>query len=183
VRVYLRHSHSPRPGSQCRGFSLSLGVLPDRQPQRLSMRANSTAVKLWMCCLAHTCRQATRCSLRRENISSFEGHYCRALRTLSAPSFRVRNSPATQKAITCQTNHIPRRPSITSLRRSPIALPLSSTARTTTGRPKSTLPKHSSTPRQLASIPSKRIRSLTLRSNCHGRPGDTPAFRLSRVGI
>jgi hypothetical protein len=27
------------------------------------------------------------------DISSFEGHYCRALRTLFAPIFRIRNSP------------------------------------------------------------------------------------------
>jgi hypothetical protein len=132
-----------------------------------------------MCCLAHTCRQSTRCSHDVENISSFEGHYCRALRTLSAPSFRVRNSPATQKAIICRTNHTQKRPSITRLRRSPTALPPSSTARMNMGRPKSTRRRLSSTPRPLASIPSKQTRSRSHRSNRHGRPGHTPAFRYS----
>ena len=137
-------------------------------------------VKFSMCCIVHTCKQARRCSHDDENISSFEEHYCRALQTLSAPSFRVRNSPATQKAITCRTNHTQKRPSITRLRRSPTALPPSSTGRTNMGRPKSTQRRLSSTPRPLASIPSKRTRNLSHRSNCYGRPGHTPAFRLSQ---
>ena len=87
---------------------------------------------------------------------------------------------ATQKAITCRTNHTQKRPSITRLRRSPTALPPSSTARTNMGRPKSSRRRLSSTPRPLASIPSKRTRNLSHRSNCCGRPGHTPAFRLSQ---
>ena len=50
-------------------------------------------VKFSMCCIVHTCKQARRCSHDDENIFSFEEHYCRALQTLSAPSFRVSEFP------------------------------------------------------------------------------------------